>query len=165
MDNLVIWEEISNKLSAKLSFEKNLNITNEMIVRSYYLCTYENNNYQWVLDVYNIEIDEESVYNLIQNFQFVIFLNEIVLENSLFPENLFMNTKVQVKVRNRKWVIHKYDKDPFPSRPHAHLIDEGIKLDLYTGILYRGKAQIEKVKEKELLEIRKRFIDKGVLLK
>lgn len=165
MDNLVIWEEISNKLSAKLSFEKNLNITNEMIVRSYYLCTYENNNYQWVLDVYNIEIDEESVYNLIQNFQFVIFLNEIVLENSLFPENLFMNTKVQVKVRNRKWVIHKYDKDPFPSRPHAHLIDEGIKLVLYTGILYGGKAQIEKVKEKELLEIRKRFIDKGVLLK
>ncbi len=164
MDNLIVWEEIANKLSARLSLEKNIDITSEMIVRGYYLCTYESNNYEWVLDIYDIEIDEESVYNVIQNFEFGILLNEIVLENSLFPENVFINTKVQVKVRNRKWVVHKYDKDPFPSSPHAHLIDEGIKLDLFTGILYRGKTQIEKVKEKELSEIRKKFIDKGVIL-
>jgi hypothetical protein len=164
MDNLVVWEEIANKLSVRLSLEKNMEITSEMIVRGYYLCTYESNNYEWIPDVYDIETNEESVYNLIQNFEFGILLNETVLEDSLFPENLFMKKKVQVKVKNRKWIIHKYDKDPFPSSPHAHLIDEGLKLDLVTGILYRGKTQITKVREKELSEIRKEFIAKGVFL-
>lgn len=99
MDNLVVWEEIANNLSVRLSLEKNMEITSEMIVRGYYLCTYESNNYVWIPDVYDIETNEESVYNLIQNFEFGILLNEIVLEDSLFPENLFMKTKVQVKVK------------------------------------------------------------------
>lgn len=41
------------------------------------------------------------------------------------------------------WRVHKYDPDPFPSRPHAHCIGGGrrfvgCKLHLGTAGLYKG---------------------------
>ena len=47
------------------------------------------------------------------------------------------------KVGGEVWRVHKYDPDPWPSRPHAHCIDGreryvGCKLHLGTGELFRN---------------------------
>lgn len=47
------------------------------------------------------------------------------------------------RVAGEVWRVHKYDADPFPSRPHAHCIAGaqrymGYKLHLGTAELYRN---------------------------
>lgn len=37
-------------------------------------------------------------------------------------------------------VAHKYDRDTFPSNPHAHNYDRKLKMHLGTGDLYAGKT-------------------------
>lgn len=64
-----------------------------------------------------------------------------------------MNYKVQIK-RKGIWLIHKYDTDPFPSNPHAHLIDSNIKLDLSNGNCYKKRELVYSIKKKDLLMIR-----------
>lgn len=48
--------------------------------------------------------------------------------------------------------IHKIDKDIWPSYPHIHILDDSIKLDIYTGELYRiqTKRQINEVSDKDM---------------
>lgn len=45
--------------------------------------------------------------------------------------------KPEYKIFNHKIEIHKTDKDIWPSYPHVHFSDDDIKLDIYTGNLYR----------------------------
>jgi hypothetical protein len=49
------------------------------------------------------------------------------------------------RVGGEVWQVHKYDHDPFPSRPHAHCIDgrhKGAKLHLGTRELFRGRETL-----------------------
>ena len=56
------------------------------------------------------------------------------------------------------WEIHKNDKDPFPSNPHAHNKETGEKLNLSTGEIHNIKTRqiVGKLNTKELNEIRKK---------
>jgi len=47
--------------------------------------------------------------------------------------------EVTIKRDGCIWRIHKNDADPFPSNPHAHNLESGLKLDLSTGELYLGR--------------------------
>lgn len=38
-----------------------------------------------------------------------------------------MLTGEVVNHKGEKWVLHKYDKDIFPSNPHAHNYDANVK--------------------------------------
>jgi len=69
-----------------------------------------------------------------------------------------------VKTQGKRWYIHRYDKDPFPSDPHAHNDEDDIKLDLTNGDCYSTKHKkiVRQIRLKDLLEIRGKFIEKGV---
>jgi len=64
-----------------------------------------------------------------------------------------------VKISGERWHIHKNDADPFPSNPHAHNYEDGLKLSLADGGLYRKKERVSKIDRKKLLEIRSRLKD------
>lgn len=42
------------------------------------------------------------------------------------------------------WVCHRYDTDPYPSRPHAHNMETGEKLHLGSGEIFRPGSRIAK---------------------
>lgn len=51
------------------------------------------------------------------------------------------------RVGGEVWRVHKYDRDPFPSSPHAHCIGGakrfvGLKLHFGTGELFNGAESI-----------------------
>ncbi len=162
-DYLIEWLAIMDSLSVRLSEELDKTITSENISEAYYLATFDQNNYQWILSIVDSEPNEEEIYKTIKKFPFEC-LRGITVPDELFPDGLLMEMKVRVKVKNHKWVIHKNDVDPFPSNPHAHLVGQGLKLDLNTGELYRGRYKIDKLNHKDLESIRKKFKAEGVTL-
>lgn len=60
-----------------------------------------------------------------------------------------------VKASGDVWVIHRYDPDPFPSRPHAHNHQTGEKLDLGTGEIFDpgSRRPKQRLRDKELGQI------------
>jgi len=64
-----------------------------------------------------------------------------------------------IKVKGEIWCVYKYDKDPFPSNPHAHNKQTGCKLHLGNGKLYdRNKKPLKtKISKKNLTLIRNRL--------
>jgi hypothetical protein len=63
------------------------------------------------------------------------------------------------------WRVHKNDPDPFPSRPHAHNLESGLKMHLGTGQLFlRGRDTGRKIEKKHLDVIRAELLRRGVRL-
>ena len=89
----------------------------------------------------------------------------IELDYSLIPDRTMRRLdEVTVKRDGQIWRIHKNDADPFPSNPHAHNVESGLKLDLRNGDLYfRGQVR-NRVNRKHLLHIRELVTAKGVEL-
>jgi hypothetical protein len=56
------------------------------------------------------------------------------------------------------WEFHKYDPDPWPSKPHGHNRETGEKLDLASGMVYdRNRKPRRRCAEKSLMEMRTRI--------
>ena len=57
-----------------------------------------------------------------------------------YQPHYFAAAPIKVKVKGECWIIHKNDRDPFPSNPHAHNYDSfaAYGLDLGTGRLYQS---------------------------
>ena len=94
------------------------------------------------------------------------FLAEIEFEQSPLPTGVMRRLdEVTVKRDCCIWRIHKNDADPFPSNPHAHNVESGLKLDLSTGALYLGaRPSGESITRKHLDFIRTQATAKGVTL-
>ena len=101
-----------------------------------------------------MKIEYKEALALLSDFDFKILKNKIETPIEIIPKDLIMNYKVRIKSKGLIWVIHKYDADPFPSNPHAHLVDSGIKLDLSNGNCYKKRDLLYKLKQKDLLYIR-----------
>ena len=88
-------------------------------------------------------------------------IKEIELDHSPIPDGTIRNLlEVQIKRDGEIWRIYKNDDDPFPSNPHAHNIESGLKLDLSTGKLFLGKDDTgKKVSKKDLFYIREQLKD------
>lgn len=90
---------------------------------------------------------------------------EIELEESPIPDGVYRNLdEVTVRRDGCVWRIHKSDADPFPSNPHAHNLESGLKLDLSNGKLYHGTRHDDSVSRKALLRIRELASQKGISL-
>ena len=50
-----------------------------------------------------------------------------------------IETKERIKFKGELWEIHKFDKDSFPSNPHAHNLITGEKLNLENGEIFNPK--------------------------
>lgn len=91
------------------------------------------------------------------DFNFPIESETVKLEKTILPEDAIQRIDEQtIKSKGEIWVIHKYDKDPLPSNPHAHNEETGQKLDLSNGDLYDAKNNYLKtnISKKDLLLLR-----------
>lgn len=63
--------------------------------------------------------------------------------------------KPEYTIDGHKVEIHGNDKDIWPSYPHLHIIDDSIKVDIYTGDMYRiyTKKLINKATDKDMRKI------------
>jgi hypothetical protein len=91
-------------------------------------------------------------------------LAEIEFEASPIPDGTMRRLdEVTIKRDGCIWRIHRNDADPFPSNPHAHNIESGLKLDLSTGALYfRRQPTDTGVSRKDLEFIRTQAQNKGI---
>ncbi|HXR47003.1 MAG TPA: hypothetical protein VN784_06130 [Candidatus Limnocylindrales bacterium] len=93
------------------------------------------------------------------------FLAEIEFEQSPIPDGTYrLLDEATIKRDGCIWRIHKSDADPFPSNPHAHNLESGLKLDLSTGNLYFGKRLQSKISKKHLSFIREEAESKRIAL-
>jgi len=83
-------------------------------------------------------------------------LTEIEFEKSPIPDGTFRRLdEATIKRDGCVWRIHRNDNDPFPSNPHAHNTESGLKLDLSSGCLFfQRKFTGKKVSRKDLEYIR-----------
>ena len=93
-------------------------------------------------------------------------LAQIEFEESPLPLGVMRRLdEVTVKRDGCVWRIHKNDADPFPSNPHAHNLESGLKLDLSTAALYLGARPAGKsIARKHLDFIRTQATAKGITL-
>ena len=86
-------------------------------------------------------------------------IDEVELDHSPIPSGCLRRLdEITIKKDGQIWRIHKNDDDPFPSNPHAHNLESGLKLDLSTGKLYYKRGDMSKtISRKDLLAIRSKI--------
>jgi hypothetical protein len=108
---------------------------------------------------YYLTSEELVEYFQVSGFEAPEILASVAMEESILPEGLARRTDEQIiKVKGEVWEIHRYDKDPCPSNPHAHNVETGHKLHLVTGELfnYKCKPLNRKVSRAHLSALRER---------
>lgn len=106
---------------------------------------------------HNLTADQIFVMLKDHDFKFPDESEIIELSESILPDGALKRLDEQtIKSKGEIWVIHKYDKDPLPSNPHAHNEETGQKLDLRNGDLYDGKNNYQgtNISKKDLLLLR-----------
>jgi len=157
------WYELTLKtIAARLSEEKEIEITVEQVG----LALAEQNDFAQNLQVFWHVLDHGlNVYDELKYFSFgkeVLGEIELYGDDCIYPKGIPANLyEKQVKVKGQKWELHKHDDDPFPSDPHAHNYETGLKLDLSNGKLYKKKEEKDSIKKKILLMVRQKFQDAG----
>jgi len=105
-------------------------------------------------------LDQKRILEIVGDF-FEGELAIVEIDRDILPDGVFkLLTEAEVKLNNQVWTLHKNDKDPFPSNPHAHNYATGVKLDLSNGWTYRKRKCAGKIRAKDLLEIREKFQEK-----
>lgn len=85
-------------------------------------------------------------------------ISSIVIEKTIIPSGFSrLSQRALVKVKGELWRIHLYDKDPFPSNPHAHNLETNLKLHLGSGELFQKRELVGKISKKDLLLLRERI--------
>jgi len=93
-----------------------------------------------------------------------VLLGEVELDTSPIPDRCIRELReATIRKDGCVWRIHKNDADPFPSNPHAHNVESGLKLNLETGELYlRANPTGKSVSKKDLAAILSQAVDKGI---
>lgn len=80
------------------------------------------------------------------------------LKETILPGNIEQRfVEALFKHHGEIWVVHKNDADPFPSNPHAHCYEKGLKLHLGNGKLYLGVKHVGKVSKKKFISLRNKM--------
>jgi hypothetical protein len=91
---------------------------------------------------------------------------EVVVEfaESPIPDGTLMRLdEVTIRGFGRIWRVHQNDSDPFPSKPHAHNLETGLRVHLGTGQLYCGTVDTGKnIGQKHLTFLRSELVRKGI---
>jgi hypothetical protein len=115
-----------------------------------------------IFDLLHRDITTEEILALLADIDFhrlhSVPLCEVSLDESVLPDDLPLYvSEADVKLNGKKWTIHKYDVDPFPSNPHAHNYAKNLKLHLGNGLLYSGKERVScgRMDKKHLVTLRR----------
>lgn len=111
------------------------------------------------VDLLSRNLGTDEIVSLLADFDFRCLFPETIedirLDSSIIPsKTAHQLTEVTVRANGEVWRIHKNDPDPWPSNPHAHNLQSGLKLHLGTGQLFRRKRCVGKVSRKDLELIR-----------
>lgn len=108
------------------------------------------------IDLLDEELNAEAIVKDLSSYNFKklhpTLIGEVVLQHSILPEQVAQRlVEITVKAHGQVWRIYQNDADPFPSNPHAHNVQSGLKLNLNNGELFFGKKkQPKKVSGKDL---------------
>ncbi|WP_312078237.1 hypothetical protein [Chryseobacterium sp.] len=116
------------------------------------------------LEIYDISLSNFDIDFAIDNYDFNQITNEFLFEFEIPVDLEELQTKVKIKTKGKVFIIHKNDVDPFPSNPHAHWLDTNLKVDLSNGKCYQVKKHLFTLKNKELLDLRYKANQLGVIL-
>jgi hypothetical protein len=64
------------------------------------------------------------------------FIRQSCPEMVLITRRGSKGPELRLKQGGRIWDFHKYDGDPWPSRPHGHDVEDRSKLSLSDGLIY-----------------------------
>jgi hypothetical protein len=158
------FDNLLNRLTKGLSEIKSKNVTRETVFDALFMLYCDSHEMEYSLDLWDIEISYEEAFDSLSLFDFDILLNPIETELD-FDRDILFQTKAKIKAAGYQIVIHRYDKDPFPSNPHGHILDQNLKLDLRNGKCYRIREEQTSIGKKKLIEIREKasLIYKGEL--
>jgi hypothetical protein len=134
----------------------NHDVSNEVIFNALYLQLDNKMKFECPVDLWDVDINFEDACQLLHDFDFTILEKTIETPVDWTPRVLLIQRKARFKHQGQIWVIHKYDQDPFASSPHAHDIDNGLKVDLSNGKCYRIREHIHTITKKQLLQIREK---------
>lgn len=155
---------LMERLQAEVFEVKGERVCKREIFDALFIINHNVHDLEMSLDLWNLDLTFEGTREKILNFNFNILRRKIEIDSDIFPEGLLILEKVQIKDKGKIWVIHKYDQDDFPSKPHAHQLDSNLKLDLSTGNLYKKKRYCGKISKKALLSIRGKATEKNIAL-
>jgi hypothetical protein len=143
-----------NNVADHFKQERNLDITPSNIEDALFLRLSDKYGFEWRGSLWDINISKEEAILSLTGFDFSLLNARLETDTDILPSALLLEHKVRIKSNGIIWIIHLYDKDPFPSNPHAHQLENNIKLDLSTGKCFKSRNYIHTISKKDLLEIR-----------
>jgi len=109
------------------------------------------------------KLSRDDIFNELKNYPFNQVLEEFTLDQACLPDDLpDLYEEQVVKVKGEQWTVHKNDKDPFPSNPHAHNYAKGISLHLGTGEFFKKRKSHGFITCKQLIAIRDKLTIKNL---
>jgi hypothetical protein len=156
VDSIVKWDNILTILSTHYSEKYATHIERRHIVNALFILLEEKYDLRCPGDVWSINLELDEAKELLNDFDFEILLNEIETDADIVPESIRIEYKARFKVKGLSWIIHQYDSDPFPSVPHAHQLENNIKLDLSNGKCYKKKVYVYTISTKDFRLIREK---------
>lgn len=121
------------------------------------ILAYELEHYDIPTEILFESLTEDKIYEHVKQFfdSSGKSLGRVKFDFSLIPDDLTADLiKGRVKMSGEIWDVHKADKDPFPSNPHAHNLESKYKVDLSNGDLYRKTTKVGNMRRKEFLLLR-----------
>lgn len=150
------FDNLLEELAVYFSKQQLIQLNRNNIFDALFLVLSDNKDIEWDGDLWDLQLTKTEAKETLKDFDFTCLFAHIETDDSSFKEVFLYQKKVLIKNNGLKWIIHKNDSDPFPSIPHAHNIDQNIKLDLSNGNCYRRRKYLKKISKKELLEIREK---------
>jgi hypothetical protein len=102
------------------------------------------------LDLLDRGLTTDIILSALSAFDFRRFFPELLTEfrvhgSIVSPGGLRHLLEQTVRVHGEVWRVYKNDADPFPSNPHAHNVQSGLKLHLGTGDLFFRREIVQRI--------------------
>lgn len=149
------FDDLLNYLAKEISVYQKKVIPNSWIYDACLMVYGDQYDVSHPVNLWDIDISFEEAYESLKDFDFEIFNTPLEIELEFDRDELFQ-IKARIKAAGFNVVIHKYDKDPWPSNPHGHICDQNMKIDLRNGNCYRNREFVRSLRKKELLELREK---------
>ena len=143
------------KISSAIKEDQGLEITERLIFDALFIVFGDIKKLDHPVQVLDLDVNFQEAFEALRGFDFEMLESPIEVDLEFERDELFQ-TKARIKALGFQIYIHKNDKDPWPSDPHAHIYDQNLKIDLRNGDCYRNRVFVRRIRKKELLEIRKR---------
>jgi hypothetical protein len=152
-DNIKVCEQLAHYFT----INRKTAVSTEEIRLALFERWLENKDLKTVIDLSSITLEYVECKALLENFNFDQFKISILIEETLLPEGVIPDRYASIKHDGRVWRIHLNDADPWPSIPHAHVVNTPYVIDLSNGNIYEKRNFKQKLDYKSLLAIRTKF--------